>query len=159
MNRAVTGSSPSPLENVFIATNGPMDLPSPDDAINHVNTLARWQGMPHTLSFTDQYGFELTDDADSVDDDHDSAYNPMDNELDNDDDNLNDYDADSDGDESDDDNADEDEPNDDNTDDPVEPDARILPSGRAAPTIAGGTTGVNRNNVTFLDDEDEESET
>jgi hypothetical protein len=32
--------------------------------------------MPHTLSFTDRYGFELTNDADSVDDDHDSAYNP-----------------------------------------------------------------------------------
>ena len=56
------------------------DLPSPDDAINRVNTLARRQGMPHTLSFTDRYGFELTDDADSVDDDHDSAYNPTDNE-------------------------------------------------------------------------------
>jgi hypothetical protein len=61
--------------------------------------------MPPALSFTDRYGFELTDDAsNSVDD-------------------------------------------------------CILPSGGAAPTVAGGTTGVNRNNVTFLDDEDEESET
>jgi hypothetical protein len=115
--------------------------------------------MPHTLSFTDRYGFKLTDDANSVDDNHDSAYNPTNNESDDDDDNLDYYDADSDGDESDDDNTDEDEPNDDNTDDPVEPDARILPSGGAAPTIVGGTTGVNRNNVTFLDDEDVESET
>jgi hypothetical protein len=135
------------------------DLPSPDDAINRVNTLARRQGMPHTLSFTDRYGFALTDDADSIDDDHDSAYNPTDNESDDDDDNLDDYDADSDGNESDDDNADEDAPNDDNADDPDEADARILPSGGAAPTVAGGTTGVNRINVTFLNDEDEESET
>ena len=115
----------------------------------------------HTLSFTDQYGFELTDDADPINDDHDlSAYNPTDNESDDDDDDdkLDDYDADSDGDESADDNADKDEPNDDNANDPVEP-ARILPSGGAAPTVASGTTGVNRNNVTVLDDEDEESET
>jgi hypothetical protein len=48
---------------------------------------------------------------------------------------------------------------DDNADDPDEPDDRILPSRGAAPTVAGGTTGVNRNNVTVLDDEDEESET
>jgi hypothetical protein len=96
--------------------------------------------MPHTLSFTDRYGFELTDDADSFDDNHDSAYNPTDNESDADNDNLDDYDAaDSDGDESD------EEPNDDDNtaDDPDEPDARILPSGGATPTVAGGTTGVN----------------
>jgi hypothetical protein len=29
------------------------ELPSPDDAINRVNTLARRQGMPPTLTFTD----------------------------------------------------------------------------------------------------------
>ena len=69
--------------------------------------------MPHTLSFADRFGFELTDDADSsVDDDHDSAYNPADNESGDDDDNLDDYGANSDGDESDVDNADEDEPDD-----------------------------------------------
>jgi hypothetical protein len=131
------------------------DLSSPDDAINRVNTLARRQGMPHILSFTDRYGFELTDDADSVDDDHDSAYNPADNESDADEDNLDDYDAA----DSDEDDSDEEPNDDDNADDPDEPDARILPSEGAAPTVAGGTTGVNRNNVTVLDDEDEESET
>jgi hypothetical protein len=119
--------------------------------------------MPHTLSsFADRFGFELTDDADSVDDDHhDSAYNPADNESDDDDDNLNDYGADSDGDESDDDNADEDEPDDNNADDPDEPEARIFPSGGSAPTVVNGTTGVNRNKVTLLDEdeEDEVSET
>ena len=103
--------------------------------------------MPRTLSFANRFGFELTDDADSIDDDHDSAYNPADNDLDDDDDDLNDYGADSHGDETDDDNA----------NDPDEPDARILPS-RIAPTIAGGTTGVNRNNVTLLDEDEENTE-
>jgi hypothetical protein len=83
--------------------------------------------MPRTLSFSDRFGFDLTDDADSVDDDHDSAYNPADNESDDDDDNLDDYGADSDGDETDDDNA----------DDPDEPDARILSSGGSAPSKIG----------------------
>jgi hypothetical protein len=117
--------------------------------------------MPHTLSFADRFGFELTDDADSVDDDHDFAYNPADNESDDDDDNLDDYGVDSDGDESDDDNTDKDELGDDNADDPDEPEAHILPSGGSAPTVAGGTTGVKRNKVTLLDEdeEDEESET
>ena len=117
--------------------------------------------MPPTLSFADCFGFELTNDADSVDDDHDSAYNPADNESDDDDDNLDDYGADSDGEESDDDNADEDEPDDDNADNADEPETHILPSGRFAPTVTGGTTGVNHNNVTLLDEdeEDEESKT
>ena len=104
--------------------------------------------MLRTLSFADRFGFELTDDAESVDDDHDSAYDPADNDSDDDDYDLDDYGDDSDGNETDDDNA----------DDPDEPDAQILRP-RTAPTVTGGTTGVNRNKVTtVLDEEDEESE-
>jgi hypothetical protein len=134
------------------------DLPSPDDTINRVNTLARWQGMLNTLSFADRYGFEFTNDADSIDDDHASAYNPADNESDDEDDNLDDYDAKSDRDESDDDNADDDEPNNDNADDPDELDARIHSFGGSAPTITGGTTVVNCQKVTFLDKDKEDEE-
>ena len=116
--------------------------------------------MPHTLSFADRFGFEVTDDADFIDDDHDSTYNPAEKQSDDDDDdNLDDYGADSDRDEFDDDKADKDEPNDDNADDPDEPDARILLSGGSAPTVTGGTTGVNRNKLKLLDEEDEKSQT
>ena len=104
--------------------------------------LATFTGRCNRTSqpFADRFGFELTDDADSVDDDHDSAYDPGDGDSDNDDENLDDYGDDSD---------------DDNGDDPDEPDAPILRP-RNAPTDAGGTTGVNRNKVITVLDEDED---
>ena len=84
-------------------------------------------------------------DDDSVDGDHDSAYNPAENDSDNDDDDINDYDADNDRHETD----------DNNIDDPDKADAPILFS-RPAFTVVGGTTGVNRNKATLLDEDEEE---
>ena len=52
------------------------ELPTPNDVITRVNTLGQTQNMPRTLTFADRYGHELHDDADEVDDDHDSAYQP-----------------------------------------------------------------------------------
>jgi hypothetical protein len=99
-------------------------LPAPDDAIERINTLARQQGMPRTLTFADRFGFELTnddDDDDTADDDRDSDYDPADDDSDDDaDDEHNDYGADSDAD-----------------DDPDEPDARILRPAAEPPITAG----------------------
>jgi hypothetical protein len=51
-----------------------MELPMPNDAIAHVGELGHQQGMPKTLTFADQHGHEIHDDADDVDHDHDSTY-------------------------------------------------------------------------------------
>ena len=39
------------------------------------------QGMPKILTFADQYGFEIHNAADDVNDDHDSDYDPEDDGL------------------------------------------------------------------------------
>ena len=37
--------------------------------------------MPKSLTFADHYGFELLDEADNIDDDHDSDFNPADDDV------------------------------------------------------------------------------
>ena len=51
-------------------------LPMPEDAIARVTALGAQQGMPKTLTFSDRFGHELPEEADAVDDDHDSTYAP-----------------------------------------------------------------------------------
>lgn len=53
-------------------------LPMPQEAITNVSNLGRRQGMPTTMTFADRHGDEIHDDADDVDDDHDSNYEPDD---------------------------------------------------------------------------------
>jgi hypothetical protein len=48
----------------------------PKDAIAKVNQHGSQQNMPMTLTFADQFGFELPDVKDDMDDDHDSDYDP-----------------------------------------------------------------------------------
>jgi hypothetical protein len=52
------------------------ELPMPRDVIARVAELGRRQGMPKTLTFADRYGHEILDEANDVDDDHDSDYDP-----------------------------------------------------------------------------------
>ena len=54
------------------------ELPMPQDAITCVGNLGHAQGMPKSLTFADHYGFKLVDDADAVDDNHDSDFDPDD---------------------------------------------------------------------------------
>mmetsp|Transcript_31325 Transcript_31325/g.44476 ORF Transcript_31325/g.44476 Transcript_31325/m.44476 type:complete len:134 (+) Transcript_31325:138-539(+) len=50
------------------------ELPTPKDAIDHVNYLGR--NMPASMNFGDRWGQPIWDDAGEVDDDHDSVYAP-----------------------------------------------------------------------------------
>jgi hypothetical protein len=52
------------------------ELPMPRDVIARIAELGRRQGMPKTLTFADRYGHEILDEANDVDDDHDSDYDP-----------------------------------------------------------------------------------
>ena len=54
------------------------ELPMPHDAVTHVGHLGHAQDMPKSLTFADHYGFELLDEAEDVDDDHDSDFDPAD---------------------------------------------------------------------------------
>ena len=49
-------------------------LPMPEDAITRVTALGAQQGMPKTLTFSDQLGHELPEADNAVDDDHDGTY-------------------------------------------------------------------------------------
>ena len=42
------------------------------DTIRHVGQLGQAQGMPKSITFADRYSFELIDNDNNVDDDHDS---------------------------------------------------------------------------------------
>jgi hypothetical protein len=48
----------------------------PLDAIMQVGNLGQQEGMPKTLTFADRYNFEIPDDDDAIDNNHNSDYDP-----------------------------------------------------------------------------------
>ena len=57
------------------------ELPMPHNVVTHVGHMGHAQGMPKSLTFADWYGFELLDEADDVNDDHDSDFDPADDDV------------------------------------------------------------------------------
>jgi hypothetical protein len=55
------------------------ELPMPRDYITCISNLGWKQGMPKSLTFADWFSHEIMDEPDTVEDDHDSDYDPNNN--------------------------------------------------------------------------------